>query len=244
MNAGVRDGELRREDLVWCEGMPDWQPAGDVLPPFRASKDISLAHEGSMALWPKKSKPEEAPPPKATNATAAAKPPVKAEAPKQLSAEEMKKMEAASARLLFMLGKVVSVLMRAPEFRSASLGDIQALVVPPLMAGQILIAEARSKSQGFATPAATALWAKVSKEVDERLSKNLDKPIQLAPNEWTSGEIAWLVALAGHPQAIAPLLGKLQQTTLKGQPLKMRSKGKDGKPVVTTFSAPTGPGRR
>jgi hypothetical protein len=30
MSAGVRDGELRREDLVWCVGMADWQPAGDV----------------------------------------------------------------------------------------------------------------------------------------------------------------------------------------------------------------------
>src|SRR5262245_1882552 len=49
MNAGVSDGELKREDLVWCEGMPDWQPAGDVLLPFRAVKDA-----GSMALGPKK----------------------------------------------------------------------------------------------------------------------------------------------------------------------------------------------
>ena len=51
-----------------------------------------------------------------------------------------------------------------------------------------------------------------------------------------SGEIAWLVALAGHPRAITPLLKKFQETTLKGQPLKMRAKGKDGKTVVTTFS--------
>src|SRR5262249_21663082 len=30
MSAGVRDNELRRDDRVWCEGMPHWQPAGDV----------------------------------------------------------------------------------------------------------------------------------------------------------------------------------------------------------------------
>ena len=37
MSAGVRDGELTRDDLVWCAGMPDWQLAGEVpglwLPP-------------------------------------------------------------------------------------------------------------------------------------------------------------------------------------------------------------------
>lgn len=26
----IRNGSLRREDLVWREGMADWQPAGDV----------------------------------------------------------------------------------------------------------------------------------------------------------------------------------------------------------------------
>ena len=236
VNAGVRDGELRREDLVWCEGMPDWQPAGDVLPPFRAMKDASHARERSMALWPKKSKTEESQPPKATDVKAAPKPTVRVEASKQLSAADMKKQEAASARLLFRLGEVVSVFMRAPEFRAVPLGDIRTLVIPPMSAGQFLVAETRSKPQGIITPVAAALWAKVSKEVDKRLSESLDKPVRLAPGEWKSGEIAWLVALAGHPRAITPLLKKFQETTLKGQPLKMRAKGKDGKTIVTTFS--------
>jgi hemolysin-activating ACP:hemolysin acyltransferase len=130
--------------------------------------------------------------------------------------------------------------MRVPRFRALPLGEVQALVVPPLVSGQFLVAEARSKSKGVITPVATALWAKVSKEVDKRLSENLDKPIKLAPNEWTSGDIAWLVVVAGNAQVIAPLLKKFQETTLKGQPLKMRSKGKDGKAVVSTFQATLG----
>jgi cytolysin-activating lysine-acyltransferase len=148
----------------------------------------------------------------------------------------MQKQEAASTRLLFRFGEVLSVLMRAPEFRAVPLGDVRDLLIPPMSAGQFLVAEARSKPQGIVTPIAVALWAKVSAEVDKRLSGNLDKPLRLTPGEWKSGEIAWLVALAGHPQAIAPLLKQFQETTLKGQPLKMRAKGKDGKTVVTTFS--------
>jgi cytolysin-activating lysine-acyltransferase len=129
------------------------------------------------------------------------------------------------------------VLMRAPQYRAAPLAEIQALVLPPLMSGQYLVAEARSKTRGFISPVAVALWAKVSKEVDKRLSEGLDKPIKLAPNEWKSGDIAWLIVLAGNPQAIAPVLKKFQETTLKGQPLKMRSRTKDGKTVVSTFQA-------
>lgn len=217
-----------------------------------------------MALWSKKGKTEETPPPKASNGssggTEAAPKPAPAAAPKpaaaakpaaapkpaaaarpavaaagQASGADAQQGEAASTRLLFRLGEIMSVLMRAPQYRAAPLGEIQALVLPPLMSGQYLVAEARSKTRGFISPVAVALWAKVSKEVDKRLTESLDKPIKLAPDEWKSGDIAWLIVLAGNPQAIAPVLKKFQETTLKGQPLKMRSRTKDGKTVVSTF---------
>jgi cytolysin-activating lysine-acyltransferase len=207
-----------------------------------------------MALWSKKGKGEETPPPpktpngasKATSGpapaaaskpAAVAKPLAAAGAPSQPTAAEVQQGEAASARLLFRLGEILSVLMRAPQFRPVPLGEVRALVLPPLLSGQFLVAEARSKSRGFISPVAVALWAKVSKEVDERLSGNLDKPIRLAPAEWKSGDIAWLIVLAGNAQAIAPTLKKFQETTLKGQPLKMRSRTKDGKAVVSTFQS-------
>ena len=38
-------------------------------------------------------------------------------------------------------------------------------------------------------PVGLALWAYVSKDVDERLSSNLDQPIKLVPHEWKSGDI-------------------------------------------------------
>jgi hemolysin-activating ACP:hemolysin acyltransferase len=199
-----------------------------------------------MALWSKKGKAEDAPPPPKTSNGAGDAPPkpgavpkptAAAEAPSQPSAGNLQQGEAASTRLLFRLGEIVSVLMRAPQFRAIPLGEIQALVLPPLMSGQYLVAEARSQSRGFISPVAIALWAKVSKEVDKRLSESLDKPIRLAPEEWKSGDIAWLVVLAGNAQAIAPILKKFQETTLKGAPLKMRSRAKDGKTVVSTFQA-------
>jgi len=212
-----------------------------------------------MALWSKKGKTEETPAPKPSNgasgraeaapkpapaaaskpaaAPAAARPAVATAAPAQAGGADAQQGEAASTRLLFRLGEILSVLMRAPQYRAAPLGEIQSLVLPPLMSGQYLVAEARSKTRGFISPVAVALWAKVSAEVDKRLSDSLDKPIKLAPNEWKSGDIAWLIVLAGNPQAIAPVLKRFQDTTLKGQPLKMRAKTKDGKTVVSTFQA-------
>lgn len=184
-------------------------------------------------------KPARAEPPKASKAsqTVAAKPPAAAEKAVELSSADMQKARDVSTRLLMRFGEVVSVLMRAPQFRELPLKHLQELVVPPLMAGQFLVAEAQSKTQGFLTPVAAALWAKVSKEVDQRLSQNLDAPPQLSPQDWNSGDIGWLIVLAGNVQALAPLLKQLQETTFKGRPVKMRAKAKeDGKTVVTTLS--------
>ena len=194
-----------------------------------------------MALWSKKPKVEQAVQAKPANGPGQKVPKAQAlaETTKQQDSDQRQKQNAASARLLFRLGEVMSVLMRAPQFRALPLSEVQSLVVPPLSLGQFLIAEARSKSQGYVTPVATALWAKVSNEVDRKLSEELDQPIRLAPDDWKSGDNAWLIVLAGNAQAIGPLLKKFQETSLKGQPLKMRAKGKDGKTVVRTFTGGT-----
>ena len=52
MSAGVREGQLRREDLVWCAGMPEWQPASEVaglwLPPALRSPAEPVATARSV----------------------------------------------------------------------------------------------------------------------------------------------------------------------------------------------------
>jgi cytolysin-activating lysine-acyltransferase len=213
-----------------------------------------------MALWSRKKDGSDAAPPPpvgagsgsapammstapvAAPAPAAVAPPAAAVAPAEppLDAEEAKKRAAVSKHLLLSFGEIVSVLMRSPQFRGMPLAEVEALVVPAVMSGQFLVAEAQSKSKGFVTPVAIALWATVSGEVDQRLAMDLDKPFRLQPNEWRSGEIAWLITIAGDGRIISPMLKQLQETTLKGKPLKMRVKGKDGKVTVGTF-APNAP---
>lgn len=152
------------------------------------------------------------------------------------NAADAKRRAARSARQFISLGKIVSVLMRHSQFRQHTLADVEGLVVPAVLHDQFLIAEAQSKESELTAPVAVALWASVSAEIDHRLCQDLDQPFRLAANEWKSGDIAWLVALAGDARVINPLLKQLQETTLKGRPLKMRGKGKDGKAVVGTFT--------
>ncbi len=204
-----------------------------------------------MALWSKKSKDGDAgdaaskpaatapaSPPQAAAAPAAV-PAKAADAGPPLDAEEAKKRAAVSKHLLLSFGEIVSVLMRSPPFRNMPLNEVETMVVPAVMSGQFLVAEAQSKSKGFVTPVAIALWATVSAEVDQRLAKDLDKPFRLQANEWRSGDIAWLITIAGEGRIISPMLKQLQETTLKGRQLKMRVKGKDGKVTVGTFAPNT-----
>ena len=87
-------------------------------------------------------------------------------------------------------------------------------------------------------PIAVALWARVSPEVDKVLSENLDKRVQLRPNQWTSGDNTWLMAAAGHPRAVPEFLKQLSEKEFKGKQVKMRLRGSDGKTVVKHIGGP------
>ncbi|MBS0244810.1 MAG: toxin-activating lysine-acyltransferase [Proteobacteria bacterium] len=148
---------------------------------------------------------------------------------------------AATKRLYTAAGEIVSVLMRSPETRALTLGQLEALIGPALNTGQFLVAEAQSKADGSVAPMATVLWATVSAEVDQRLSAQPDQPFQLAPNEWRSGEVPWLVLLAGDQRLIGPMLKALQDNALRGCPLKMRTKDKNGNAIVGTLAIVAAP---
>ena len=131
--------------------------------------------------------------------------------------------------------QLVAVLMRAPNYKNLRISDLEWLVIPPLLAGQCRVALSRYSKDGPIVPVAAATWARVSALVDKRLSAELDKPPLLRAGEWTSGDIWWLMTLAGEPQALAELLPQLQKLELKGRAVKMRVQMPDGKTVVQTL---------
>ena len=147
--------------------------------------------------------------------------------------------EAASkGRMAQSFAQVVAVLMRDARFRNLKIADLEWLVLPAVMAGQFRLGHAGLPSgpgrarQGVAVPAALALWARVSPEVDKALSENLDKQVRLRPDQWTSGDSVWLMALAGDPRAVPPFLKQLTEREFKGRQVKMRLRGPDGKVSV------------
>ncbi|WP_186400862.1 toxin-activating lysine-acyltransferase [Stappia sp. P2PMeth1] len=112
-------------------------------------------------------------------------------------------------------GEIVSLLARDPRHRHMSLGDLEWAVMPPLRAGQFLTMRGKIKDRDdLSVPLAVALWAKVSPEVDAKLEAQRAAGVsfRLAPHEWTSGEIPWLLLTAGANQFRIKLADQLTKT--------------------------------
>jgi hemolysin-activating ACP:hemolysin acyltransferase len=146
--------------------------------------------------------------------------------------EESRLRALSSMRQSLAFAQIVTVLMRSPLYRHYTLGDLEWLVIPPLVAGQCTVANTSLKQNGVTVPVAIALWASVSAEVDKKLSENLHLPMRLRPDEWRSGDVLWLIEAVGDPRAVPQLLKQLVETTFKGREVKMRAPGENGKVIV------------
>lgn len=84
------------------------------------------------------------------------------------------------------LGGIVGVLMRTKQFRTLTLSDLEALVVPALLSNQLACASTSANANGLVGPAAIALWAKAFTEVANDFRK-----IWINAFSWlrTSGEL-------------------------------------------------------
>jgi hemolysin-activating ACP:hemolysin acyltransferase len=145
---------------------------------------------------------------------------------------ERVRRQAAAMQNSFVFSQVVGVLMRSKLYRQVTLGDLEWLVIPPLLAGQFRIGEVKLEKGDRTVPAAVVLWASVSPEVDKRLMETETVPVRLAPEEWKSGDILWVTHAVGEPRFLRQLLKKLTETTFKGRDVKVRGRGEDGKSAV------------
>ena len=153
------------------------------------------------------------------------------------TAKEAQRVAVSAIRQSVAFAQIVTVLMRSPRYRHYTLGDLEWLVVPALATGQWRVLGAQSKQNGVSIPVAVALWARVSPEVDKKLSENLHVPIRLRPDEWKSGDILWLVDAVGDPRAVPQVLKQLLETSFKGREAKVRAAGEDGKITVRKLGA-------
>ena len=124
--------------------------------------------------------------------------------------------------------KIVSLLMHSPAHNHLPLSDLRWLVVPPLLVDQFAIVEAVRAGAALPSPFAAALWARVSPEVDRRLSEDKDRSVRLAAEEWQSGDILWIIEAVGHPGIVPAFLEEFVAKQFPGRYPKMRVVGKQG----------------
>ncbi len=99
-----------------------------------------------------------------------------------------------------------------PRYRHMTLADLETVLTIPLMQGRVAIAYAGATALPAGSPALAAgstkesrqsptlngiaIWASVSAEVDAKIREQIEAqvfPIRLKPEDWTSGEIVWLL---------------------------------------------------
>src|SRR4051812_49172990 len=151
---------------------------------------------------------------------------------------EKVRREAAVLRNALAFTQIVGVLMRSPHYKQCTLGDLEWLVIPPLMAGQFRIGEAPSQNgQGPTLPVALVLWASVSAEVDQRLMDN-PSAFQMKPEDWTSGDILWLMHAAGETRFVRFIVEQLRKTAFKDRKIKVLARDKDGNAKARLLEEP------
>ena len=131
--------------------------------------------------------------------------------------------EARQPRFARSFAQVVAVLMRDPNFRTMPLADLEWLVLPAVAAGQFRLAEAPACSvrQGMPAegkpadkPGRAARWCRrpwrcgraCRARSTRRWPAAWTRRCGSSPGQWASGDIVWLMAVAGHRRAVPKLI--------------------------------------
>ena len=129
-------------------------------------------------------------------------------------------------------------LMNLPRYRHQALGDLMHVVLDPLMRDRVAIAHVRHDSHPEGdeqTVAGIAIWETVPEvviaAVDAKIAEQIKAgvfPVRLASEDWTSGDVVWLldVIAADRSQATRVLANFRQlsgERPVKIHPIVARS---------------------
>jgi cytolysin-activating lysine-acyltransferase len=130
---------------------------------------------------------------------------------KNASPPEALAARAGAARLAGQqLGDAILLMLTAPRYRHISLSDLDWMVLPPLLANQLIVAHnTPTEQRPIAAPVGVAIWARVSPDVDLKIKQQIANnvfPIRLKPDEWTSGDAVWLMDVIAPTRVLATKL--------------------------------------
>ena len=119
-------------------------------------------------------------------------------------------------------GKAVMALMMVPRYRAQMLGDLQHLVLDPMLKDRLAFAYPGKSDQQIA-PDMTgfAIWASVSEDVDARIREQIRNgvfPIRLKPEDWNSGDKNWLLdVIAPDTKTVRTVIANFRQVIKEGE---------------------------
>jgi cytolysin-activating lysine-acyltransferase len=139
----------------------------------------------------------------------------------QLDPEIVKKIAAVRSHVRESFGKVVMAMMMLPRYRHQSLADLQHLVLEPLIRDRIAIAyPGNASEEQLADITGVAIWANVSEEVDASIREQIKAgtfPLKLKAEDWTSGNINWLIdVIAPNQRATTSVIANFKQVVKDG----------------------------
>lgn len=131
------------------------------------------------------------------------------------------KIKGIRARVHETFGKVALAMMAVPRYRHLSIADLQQLVLEPLIRDRLAIAQpAKEDGPQLEALAGIAIWASVSAEVDAKIREQIKAgifPVRLKPEEWTSGDINWLIdVIAPTPKLATAVIANFKQVIKQG----------------------------
>ncbi|MEO1398618.1 MAG: toxin-activating lysine-acyltransferase, partial [Pseudomonadota bacterium] len=103
-------------------------------------------------------------------------------------------------------GKVVLAMKTVPRYRNLSVSELGTFVLDPLMRDRVAIASsAKEGAPVEGTLSGIAIWASVSEEVDAKIREQIKAGtfrVRLKPDDWTSGNINWLLDVVAPNQRL------------------------------------------
>ena len=139
----------------------------------------------------------------------------------QMDPEILNKIAAVRSHVRESFGKAVMAMMMLPRYRNQTLGDLQHLVLEPLIRDRIAIAyPGNAEKSAIADISGLAIWASVSDEVDERIREQIRAgvfPLRLKAEDWNSGPINWLLdVIAPDQKTTASVIANFKQVVKEG----------------------------
>jgi hemolysin-activating ACP:hemolysin acyltransferase len=153
-------------------------------------------------------------------------------------------------------GQVALAMMAIPRYRHQSVGDLNHILLEPLIRDRVAIASAEKGQEARAGEAregkqisdptkaplaGVAIWASVSDEVEAKIREQIKAgvfPIRLKGDEWNSGTNNWLLdIIAPNQQLTTAVIANFGQVVKQGD-------GKDGSgdikihPLITRLVDP------